>query len=144
MSKGKFAEKQSQDWLDMACARNKHMAYHRYPDARSARGALAAQPADYLVALHSPDRRRATHLEVKETAQPKRLPKAKISQYGKLLMFHLAGFETYVLVFRSAQGDWTYFDRKDLFDHDETPTSFIFRTDRSFPSAAAALERIYA
>lgn len=138
---GKWAEKQTQDWLEARSAASARFAYHRYPDARSARGALAAQPADFLVAIaphgYAP---KTFHLEVKETAQQNRLPKTKIGQFGKLRLFHEAGFQTRLLVYRSHYRDWVVFTQSQLFMYDETPPSFPFAGLTSFPTAAAALE----
>jgi hypothetical protein len=134
--RGKWAQKQAQDYLEARSTRVAGFAFHRYPDAKAARGALTSQPADYLVGTAGVP----YHLEVKETAEAKRLPKRKISQFGALMRFHWAGFKTVVLVFRSAFNDWVYFTDDDLFYHETTPASFVFPT-RSFPNAQAALDQ---
>lgn len=140
--RGKYAEKQVQTWLERESASRSNFTFHRFPDARAARGALAAQPADYLVSYYA-QRVVPSMLEVKETQGINRLPKDKISQYGKLKAFWLAGFGVYVVVHKSVVGDWTYFDAADLFDHDEVPTSFPFHAQRSFQSATHVLDHLY-
>lgn len=146
--KGKWAEARAQDWLDARLKSEYGFAYHRYPDARSARGALAAQPADFLVAHKKyagivPLSQKVVHLEVKETAELKRLPKTKIGQYGKLKLFLIAGITPVVLVYRSAFEDWYIFWAHDLFEYPECPASFPFTSNDTYPTASAALERIF-
>lgn len=133
--RGKWAEQQARDYLEKRSSREAAFAYHRYPDARAARGALSAQPADFLVALPG----LSVHLEVKETAEARRLPKRKIGQFGALMRFHWAGFKTVVLIYRSALADWTYLTGEHLFCNDVTPTSFPFNPT-SFPTAHKALD----
>lgn len=140
---GKWAEKQVGAWLEARSQSLSNFAYHRYPDARAARGALAAQPADFLVGCKVFRGDVALHLEVKETAQARRLPRSKISQYGSLLKFHWAGFRTLVVVYRSAFDDWTYFTGAELFEHDECPTSFAFIEGRSFPNHTSLLDQLF-
>lgn len=143
LTPGKWAEQQAQEWLEAKSSSVASFAWHRYPDAKAARGALAAQPADFLVGYPLPNKSPAYHLEVKETAQENRLPKAKVSQYGKLKMFDEAGFNTIVLVYRSAFKDWLYLRRRELFYYDTCPPSFPFEGRPTFPTAAAALEEIF-
>lgn len=134
---GKWAEAEVQKWLEDKSARDARFAFHRYPDARAARGALAAQPADYLVAQSPPHRLPYVfNVEVKETANPVRLPRAKVGQYGKLRMFHLAGMRTLLLVYRSAHDDWVAFEGHELFPA-ETPISFPFPNISYFTAADA-------
>lgn len=143
---GKWAEDEARKWLEARSLADAHFAYHRYPDARSAQGSLSPQPADYLVAQGSKWAGKiplAWHLEVKETAQETRLPKAKIRQYGLLKKFDWAGFRTVVLVFRSAFNDWVYLTSDDLFNHDEVPASFSMKGKKSFPTHAEALQEIF-
>lgn len=143
MAPGKWAEKEVQTWLEDMSNATFNFCYHRYPDAKAARGTLAAQPADFLVATPTPHKSPATHLEVKETKQETRLPKAKISQYGKLKMFDDAGFNTIVLIYRSSLKDWVYLRSRELFHFDECPPSFLLSDRPSFPTASAALEEIF-
>jgi hypothetical protein len=142
--RGKWAENEAQTWLDARSAAVSEFAWHRFPDSRSARNPIPAQPADFLVAFrwpgHSP---MAAMLEVKETENLTRLPKDKIGQYGKLRMFAAAGFRAYVLVFRSAHNDWLVLGNDDLFSTEIAPKSFPFLGLRTFPTAAAALESIF-
>lgn len=140
--KGKWAEKAVEEWLALQSASNVELAYHRFPDARAARGPLAAQPSDFLVAY----RGRVILLEVKETVEKNRLPRSKISQYGKLQMFYWAGLNPAVLVFRSLYNDWVLFDQTDLFTHgpaQATPTSFSFEGRTAWLTAAAALSDLF-
>lgn len=138
---GKWAEGQVTDWLEPHSLADVNFAFHRLPDARSARSALASQPCDFMVV----DYGEPTLLEVKESANPRRLPRDKISQYGKLKKFHWAGAKTIVLVFRSHFQDWYVFTGSDIFtDVEETPASFPFDpTRRTYSSAEEALERIF-
>lgn len=137
--RGKWAETQTRLALETLSTRRTSIAYHRFPDARSARGALANQPADMLVS----SRGRAVMLEVKQTAQVHRLPRSKVSQWPTLRKFWLAGMGAYVIVYRSALADWVLLDSAALFNHDEAPASFPFSGLQSYPSAAAALESIF-
>ena len=142
--KGKWAEGKVQEWLDARSAAFADFAFHRFPDARAARGALAAQPADYLVSKMAAGGPKGFLLEVKECANETRLPKAKIGQYGKLKMFELAGMWIRVLVYRSAVADWVFLTEHNLFYHDECPASFQMGTLESFPTASKALEEMFA
>lgn len=142
--KGKWAEKQASDWLTKRSTAEHGFAWHRYPDASAARGALANQPADFLVGrAWGNSRREACHLEVKETREVRRLPLAKIGQYGKLNLFHHAGFRTIVLVYRSEKRDWVYLTGLDLFGAPEVPKSFRIDDRPAFPDAQSALEEIF-
>ena len=149
---GKWAEARVSEWLKNVWNRRAERSYHRYPDARAARGALAAQPADFLVS----QRRvpwvpgdnaftygEVTHLEVKETIEANRLPKDKLSQFGTLRMHALAGIAVRVLVYRSAHKDWVFFTEQQLFVYDECPPSFPFAGLTSYPTAADALQEIF-
>lgn len=160
---GKEAERNVHKWLEDQSKADLHFAYHRLPDARSAQGALGKQPADFLVAqkvmtvwkphglgpsiFNEPPKQiehcRPFFLEVKETKEERRLPKDKISQYGKLLMFHHAGFEVRVLVKRTSHRDWVCFTQEHLFCYETCPSSFPFAGLESFPSHKDALERIF-
>lgn len=144
MDPGKQAEKDVEDWLKATSDSYLKFTYHRYPDGRAARGALAAQPADFEVGCAYLDGSRASwKLEVKETAQEKRLPRSKLSQYGKLGLWHLAGTGVAVVVYRSFHRDWVVFRGNDLFDFDESPTSFPFKGLTPYPTVAAALRSIF-
>jgi hypothetical protein len=141
---GKWAEAEVRDVLVTLSNQNLRFAWHRYPDSRSARNLIQAQPADFLVA----DSRRGApvvyHLEVKETAQKHRLPKDKVSQWADLRKFSFAGIQPYVLVYRSEYSDWVFFDNTTLIDpYDTCPPSFPFPPVWSFSSAAIALNYIF-
>jgi hypothetical protein len=140
--RGKWAEKEVQFCLNDWSAADSRFAFHRFPDARAARGALPAQPSDYLVVMRL-GRKRTILLEVKETEEVRRLPKKKIGQFGKLQMFFWAGAEIRVVVYRSKLQDWTYFDEDDLFCYPECPPSFPFVEGRSFPTAIDTLNHLF-
>jgi len=135
---GKWAEKQAQTWLENASNQAHDFAWHRYPDSRAARGALAAQPADFLVACG-----KAFHLEVKETAQIKRLPKKKIGQFGMLQKFHWAGIEPYVVIYRSEAKDWVYLGPAQLFEFEECPPSFDLSKRQTYATCGAIMEWLF-
>ena len=140
---GKATEAAVQVWLGTEAAADSAFAYHRYPDARAARGVLAAQPADFLVARKVCGVRLVWHLEVKETALDRRLPKAKLGQYGKLKMFWLAGIEPVVVIYRSSVKDWVYLSAAELFEHDECPASFPLSDLQSFPTLNDIMTEIF-
>lgn len=137
---GKWAEKQAQGWLESASQQSQHFAWHRYPDSKAARGVIGAQPADFLVSFGSGN---TFHLEVKETKQINRLPKAKISQFGMLLKFHWAGITPYVLIYRSEMRDWVYLGPDQLFMYETCPPSFDMTHQQVFHSCADALHWIF-
>lgn len=144
--RGKWAEDEVQKHLDARSTADFRFAYHRYPDTRAARNFIAKQPSDFLVALQRelPTPRKGTwHLEIKETAEERRLPKAKIGQYGKLKMFWWAGIEPVILVYRSKFNDWVFFTADDLMPFEECPKSFPFGTRRSYPTASDAMKEIF-
>lgn len=133
-----WAEEETEKWLKAKSDANIGFAWHRYPDSKAARGALAPQPADILVAYGG----KGIHVEVKKTDQITRLPLSKIRQYGKLKMFHEAGFRTIILIYRSVSSDWVYLVASDLFPEGDTPKSFSMK-GRTYSTAAKALEEIF-
>lgn len=138
---GKAAEAAVQAWLKTRSDYDATFASHRLPDARAARGALAAQPSDALIVSKG----QITFLEVKESAELKRLPRSKVSQWGTLLKMSWAGALVTVIVYRSAFNDWLVFNNSELFPTgEETPTSFPFQGRKTYPSAAAALQELFA
>lgn len=140
LSPGKWAEKEVQSALEGLSSANWNFAFHRFPDAKSARGALASQPSDYLVC----DGDMGTFfLEVKESSNPTRLPKAKVSQWGTLYKFDLAGANVVVLVYQSAHKHWVYLTNDDLFSSEDCPASFVLTGRKSFSTAAEALQEIF-
>ena len=138
---GEWAEGQVRYWLDKRLSADKHFAYHRFPDAKAARGALAVQPADFMFAHQNANGPYIGMLEVKETQEKYRLPKSRISQYGKLMSFALAGMPSLVLVYRSTYQDWIVFTHEHLFK-DPLAKSFPFEGTANFETAAQALEKI--
>lgn len=137
---GKWAEKQALLWLTEASNKSTDLAFHRLPDAHAARGALAAQPADILV-VHRGD---AVFLEIKETAQERRLPKAKVSQWGTLKKLQWAGARVLVLVFMSTARQWTALGPLQLGMLEETcPASFPLTNLPQYDTAAEALEEYF-
>ena len=140
---GKLVEKQVNDWLQARSATEAGFAFHRYPDARSAQGPLAAQPADFLVGRKTPYGRSAFHIEAKETAEPRRLPKSKIRQYGMLKKFDWAGFETRIIVYRSVSKDWVFFTGRDIFDFEDCPASFVMTDLQAYHTHHEALKAIF-
>lgn len=137
---GKLEEKLVREWLEERNQHKQRFAYHRFPDARAARGAMQAQPSDMLVISEGI----TTFLEIKSTEQKTRLPRSKVSQYGMLKKMSFAGAEVAVLVHRLAFNDWIVFENLDLdFLADDTPTSFPFEGRRTFPTHAAALTYLF-
>lgn len=139
LDKGKWAEKEAQGYLEKRSQASCSFSYHRLPDSHSARNFLQAQPADYLVVSEG----NTTLLEVKESANPLRIPKAKISQWGALYRFHLAGASVLVLVYMSAHQKWVYLTGDDLFCFEDCPASFLLTSLRRFDTAADALQEYF-
>ena len=145
---GKWAEKEVQAWLEAKSAADAGFAWHRFPDARAARGALAAQPCDFLVSMAMDDNggHRTVFLEVKETAQKNRLPKAKISQYGTLKKFYWTNADVMVLVYMSEFKKWVVLqatpEYNDLFYFDECPPSFDLSHLDKWDTAADVLSTL--
>lgn len=137
---GKWAEAQVNMWLETRSAKDSTFAHHRYPDSRAARGALAAQPADFLVAWKGHG---DFHVEVKETAQTRRLPKGKVGQYGKLLKFYLAGIEPVLPVYMSETDRWVCLRSIDLFAFEECPASFPIFDLKVYPTHRELLEEVF-
>lgn len=139
-NRGKRAESEVQRWLNFRSDADSAFAFHRFPDARAARGALAAQPSDMLVICQGVP----TFLEIKETSEAHRLSRSKITQYGALKKMMWAGAQIVVLVYRSKFNDWLYLRGRELFYYDVLPPSFPFKDRPLFPTAAAALESAFA
>ena len=136
---GKWAEKEAQTFLTQASNYTTDLAWHRLPDAKASRNFISAQPSDFVV-IHKGV---TTWLEIKETANPIRLPKAKVSQWGTLYKFHLAGANVVVLVYQSAHKHWVYLTNDDLFSSEDCPASFVLTGRKSFSTAAEALQEIF-
>ena len=139
LAKGKWAEKQVQDWLKLRSDGDAEFAFHRLPDAGAARNFLAAQPADLLVSWKGVG---ALMVEVKESKEVNRIPKAKISQYGALQRFSWAGMQTRVVIFLSSTNQWTYLDDTDLFCYEVCPASFPFKR-KKYSSADEVLSTLF-
>lgn len=107
-------------------------SWHRLPDAKAARGFLAAQPADY-VWWRLPH---GGYLEVKALHHDYRLPKDKVRQLPLLQKHSLAGARCFVLVHHYLLGYWRIVPASNLeiglpsWDLSDYPL---------FPSAEAAL-----
>lgn len=137
---GKAAEALVREWLKARSEQDAKLAWHRLPDARAARGALAAQPSDFYVV----NRGVFSHLEVKSTEQKTRLHRSKVSQYGALKSFHLAGGKCFVLVEMTYNNRWVILDNDILFpETDDTIVSFPLTTGMTYSNAQAALNDIY-
>ncbi len=135
---GKWAEAEVERVMHGWSEKTTRVAYHRYPDARAARGTLAAQPADFLLAAYG----RTFHIEVKESVNPHRLPRTKVPQWGKLKMFWWAGILPRVVVYRSVHKDWYVLTERELFPMgDITPTSFPYEamSHQAFKSVEDAM-----
>jgi hypothetical protein len=122
---GKGVETQVREWLEDMSDAKSDFAFHRYPDARAARGALAAQPSDFLVA--NKNRKRVFHVEVKETAKMGRLHRSKISQLGALQKFMWAGIIPIVFVFITDENLWCVLEEDDLYPEGDAPVSFALK-----------------
>ncbi len=92
-NRGKSTEKAVTEFLKKLNVRA-DTAFLRFPDARSAQGFLAAQPADMLIVSKGV----SIFLEIKHLNHPYRLPKAGLRQHTLLNKFAEAGAKTYVLV----------------------------------------------
>jgi len=148
IDKGKWAEKQVQEVLDSRSGNCVGFCYHRFPDSRSARNMIANQPSDFLVSLiDSVGFNRTIYLEVKESQNPNRLPKAKIGQYGSLYKFFLTRADVIVLIYMSAHKHWVFLeatqDNDELFCYEECPASFLLNNRKTYPTAAAALSEFF-
>ena len=101
-SRGKHAEKEVEKTLESYNRNHLDFAYHRLPDARSARNFLKAQPADFMYWCSGI----GGFIEVKETKHSSRLSRDKISQMPVLKKFALAGARSTVIIFHSTTQKW--------------------------------------
>lgn len=139
---GKWAESEAGKWLQAQSDAQFDFAFHRLPDTRAARGMISAQPADFIVANGSAYGGR--YLEVKETANPTRLPRDKVPQLPLLQKFWWAGTRFDVVVYRSTYDDWVIFKPNELCPPGvDAPKSFPFGDRPSYPTAAAALQKVF-
>jgi hypothetical protein len=106
---GKATEKLVEDVFDEL---NKSMgfAYHRLPDAKAARGALAAQPADYVYFFRGV----GGFIEVKALKHVLRLPRDRVTQLPVLHKFDFAGSRNFVIVHHYMTGKWRTISTADL------------------------------
>jgi hypothetical protein len=98
---GKATESLVEAELNILNARQ-DFAWHRFPDSKSSRGLVKAQPSDYLIVNHGIP----IFLEVKALKEPKRLSKTRITQLTVLKKFDMAGAQGYVLVHQYLLGLW--------------------------------------
>lgn len=89
---------------------NANFSWHRLPDAKAARGRLAAQPADYAW-WNAP---KGGYLEVKATNHAYRLSKDKVRQLALLRKHALAGAVSLILVHHYLLGKWRIVNALDL------------------------------
>lgn len=136
---GKWAESQARVWLEAQSQAVAGFTWHRYPDAKAARGALAAQPADYLVSNGT-----IFHLETKETKKVNRIPADKIRQYGMLKKWWWAKITPFVVVYRSECKDWLYLGPDELFCFDDCPPSFDMLARPKFATCADVMKELFA
>jgi hypothetical protein len=134
LSRGKWAEARAEEWLE-GMAHQRAFTWHRYPDTRSARAIIAAQPADYeFVYAGTPFK-----LEVKESGEKHRLPKAAVGQWPVLRRFWMAGTCVLVLVYRTGLDCWLVLGDSTLFPEGDPPKSWAFEGHRTFATAHEAL-----
>ena len=96
-------------------------------------------PSDFLVVYRGV----TTFIEVKSTEQATRLPKAKVSQYGYLKAFHLAGAKVLVIVHQPLLKRWVTMVGDDLFCYEDCPASFPLTNLPQYGTAAEALEEYF-
>lgn len=98
---GKETEKMVEEVLK-DLNRKVDFAWHRLPDARSARSALAAQPADYMICV----RGRLILLDAKALKHETRITKSGLSQLPTMHKFYMAGAVVMVLTHHYTIGKW--------------------------------------
>lgn len=100
--RGKWAERQVQDYLAACSAKDAHLDWERLPDSRSSMGRVAAQVADF--AFFAP----GIHgvIEVKTSGHDFRLARAKLSQLPRMRKRFLAGGRCFVVVYHSTMKKW--------------------------------------
>ena len=119
---GKWAEKNSTfDW-------------QRMPDARAARGALAAQVADFEIF------RAGKHgvIEVKEVQHDFRLPRTRIKQLPRIRKRMMAGGVGIILIYHSTTEQWRLPNMKAILG--DRGASWDFSDEITYNSAAEALD----
>lgn len=93
----KAVEKVLKKWNEYSA-----FAYWRLPDARSARGYLAAQPGDMVWFCAG----RGGIIEIKSTQHAYRIAREKISQLATLKKLDLAGAENLILIQHTEENVW--------------------------------------
>lgn len=107
-------------------------AWHRLPDAKSARGVLKAQPADYIY-RHGPY---SGFVEVKALKHEYRLPANRLTQLPILKKWTIAGAQNVVLVFHYTTGTWRVLRPESL---DSNAPSWDLSGHTAYGSAEEAL-----
>ena len=99
-NRGKYAEGKVKAELRKLEAAN--CAHHRFPDLHS--GSRAPAPADFLILQNG----RLRLLEVKQVEHGERLAYGNFSpeQVNRMFMWHLAGADTWVLVYHVPHKAW--------------------------------------
>jgi hypothetical protein len=112
-------------------------AWHRLPDAKSSRGMVAAQPADYLYFAKGVG---GGFIEVKALKHETRLPRARVTQLATLNKFGHAGAASFVLIHHYTIGVWRVVEVCDL---EPQVASWCVSGEKSFNSAAEALQYLF-
>ena len=107
-------------------------AWHRLPDARSARGFLHSQPADYIYRSGQ----FSGFIEVKALKHPYRLPTDRVTQLATLKKWSLAGSQNLILVHHYIEGVWRVLYPGGL---DASVPSWDLRNVETYPDAESAL-----
>ena len=108
-------------------------AYLRMPDARAARGHLAAQPGDFLYQCCES----SGFIEIKALKHPCRLPASRLTQLPVLRKWDMAGARSIILVHHYMIGKWRVLYPAVL---ETNVTSWDISEVRTYESAADALE----
>jgi hypothetical protein len=82
---------------------------HRFPDSKAARGMIAAQPADFLLAVNG---KKTILIDCKSVKHKYRVP--KFSQHGKMRLAGMAGLPSYLLVHHYMIDKYRVVNVKDL------------------------------
>ena len=134
--RGKAAEKEVDKVLRQLNNRS-DFAYWRLPDARAARGFLAAQPGDFCYFTVKDGSFCGGIIEVKETEHEFRIAKDKISQLATLHKFEWAGANSIIVIHHSIEDVWRAFKPSDL---EIGPPSWDLRCFPAHTTVSAALK----
>lgn len=107
-------------------------AWHRMPDAKAARGRMAAQPADYIYRNGG----FSGFIEVKALKHAYRLPSDRVTQLPTLHKWAVAGSHNFVLVHHYMEGTWRVVASSQL---EFGVPSWDLRAFPTYPTAEAAL-----